>query len=135
MVLPCPDCGAVVDASAALWEQHGPEAFAEPPVCAEEDAERTVRSPFVAGVLFGFGLLATLPLTLLWWSRGSGSVRVELVLCVWSVVAVAVEWLFVASRLERRGRESAAGSSPSSGPSEPSGSEQAGDERGGTGER
>ena len=91
----CPRCGAEFTRRDLLWREHGPEAFAEPPVTEPENPEATVRSTFVAGLLFALVLVAALPLGLSVWRLAVGTYNLWGVLFTWLVIAGVLEWLFV----------------------------------------
>ena len=91
----CPACGTDFVRRDLLWRDHGPEAFAEPPMTAPENPEATVRSTFVAGLLFGLVLVAALPLGLAIWRLTFGTYNLWGVIFTWLVVAGILEWLFV----------------------------------------
>jgi len=97
----CPECGLPFIRRQRLWQTHGPEAFARPPIKEGEYEPTWSGSAFVAGLLSGFLLAALMPAAV-WLGRDwLGVADLWLVLFAWSVVTATVLWLVVS---RHRGR-------------------------------
>jgi len=98
----CPACGTEFDRAQSLWDTYGPEAFANPPLTAEEQADGTIASPLIAGLLFALVLIVALPIGWAMWLLLFGAFDYRGGLVTWLVIAAILEWLLVVRLRERR---------------------------------
>ncbi len=94
----CPRCGLGYSRRERLWQAHGPEAFADPPITPAEQELARQDTAFIRGLLAVVAVTLTLPLVLLLWLMVFGTIDVGACLLVWTVVALAAAWLAVAGR-------------------------------------
>ena len=97
----CPECGLKFTRRKRLWETYGPDAFATPPIRADEDDVSPADHTFVYGLLCALALTLSLPIVVLAWFALFGTIDLCFCLASWLVVATSLEWILLRRRQER----------------------------------
>jgi len=97
----CPKCGLAFVRRQRLWKTYGPDAFATPPIRADEDDVSPADRTFVYGLLLALVLTLSLPVVVLAWFALFGTIDLCFCLLSWLVVATSLEWILLRRRQER----------------------------------
>ena len=89
----CPACGVAFERRRLLWDAHGPEAFADPPIAEGDDAPAPEDARFVTAVVAGLLGVASVPATIAIWRAVFGRFDGLAWLIAWLLIMTCAQWI------------------------------------------